>query len=160
MCTITYLSSHITCLSFHLTYLPLLLTCLSSHLLLLQPITCPPTSYDLLPLCCRELLSAMLEEVSSEYVLLAVHGIGYLARYLHHQHQHQHQHHHHHQSTIVLRKREQMTKKESFISCTSNPPLPPLPPSLPPSPCRPATVVCTYYLPHVLRFILLVIAVE
>jgi hypothetical protein len=25
-------------------------------------------------------LSAMLEEVSSEYVLLAVHGIGYLAR--------------------------------------------------------------------------------
>jgi hypothetical protein len=28
----------------------------------------------------RELLSAMLEEVSSEYVLLAVHGIGYLAR--------------------------------------------------------------------------------
>lgn len=36
----------------------------------------------LLLLCARELLSAMLEEVSSEYVLLAVHGIGYLARYL------------------------------------------------------------------------------
>jgi hypothetical protein len=34
----------------------------------------------LLPHPHRELLSAMLEEVSSEYVLLAVHGIGYLAR--------------------------------------------------------------------------------
>lgn len=30
----------------------------------------------------RELLFAMLEDVSSEYVLLALHGIGYLARYV------------------------------------------------------------------------------
>ena len=125
---------------------------ISSYLPFISPVASPSynlPSYDLLLLCRRELLSAMLEEVSSEYVLLAVHGIGYLARYPHQ-----------HQSTIMLREREQMTLKESFLSCSSNPPLPHFPPSLSPSPCRPATVVCTYYLPHVLHFILLVIAVE
>ena len=56
-------------------HLPLLSPTLSLmriniSLFLLIPCYCP----------CRELLTAMLEDVSSEYVLLAVHGIGYLAR--------------------------------------------------------------------------------
>ena len=85
----TYVYYHLPFVPYHMPFISSHLPSITSYLSFISPVASPSynlPSYDLLLLCRRELLSAMLEEVSSEYVLLAVHGIGYLARYLH-QHQ-------------------------------------------------------------------------